>query len=289
MIGIYLLTIITEITRLIIIFHGLLGFPYRKGICKYALMLLSPVAFCLLYCIPSLNIIYLSAFIIVINLITTLFLFNESIKILLKAFICISVVTVTWDNLIIQVINLFYKIEETTAIGALFQQCLCNGIIIILLATTWLIIKRHGLLHMLNYSQLSNNVFFLFFSSAGLIAYINSLSYIIYENRIPEKTSITYVAIIVLSILFQIICITLIFLFYSREQYKDRNRLREEYSEKQVDYYKTLLNQEEDTKKFRHDIKNHIICIEELLDSGKLEDVKLYLQDIHQSLESSRR
>jgi sensor histidine kinase regulating citrate/malate metabolism len=107
----------------------------------------------------------------------------------------------------------------------------------------------------------------------------------IYENSIPEKPGITYAAIIVLSILFQIICITLIFMFYSRESYKSLNRLREEYNEKQLDYYKTLLNQEEDTKKFRHDIRNHIICIEELLETGKPEDAKNYIQDIHHNLD----
>jgi sensor histidine kinase regulating citrate/malate metabolism len=107
----------------------------------------------------------------------------------------------------------------------------------------------------------------------------------IYENSIPEKPGITYAAIIVLSILFQIVCITLIFLFYSRESYKSLNRLREEFNEKQIDYYKTLLNQEEDTKKFRHDIRNHLICIEELLETGKPEDAKNYIKDMHHSLD----
>ena len=285
MIGIYLLTIITEMIRLNIIFHGLLGFPYRKGFYKYALMSLCSVAFCLLYFIPSLNTIYLSGYIIIINLITTIFLFSESMKILLKTFICISVVTVTWDNLIMMVINFYYKFDEMIASGALLQQCLCNLLLIIILAVARIILQRRGQLHKLNYSKLSNIIYFLFLCSAALSAYINSLVYIVYENKNLEKSGITYIAMIVLSILFQIVCITLIFLFYSREQYKNLNRLREEYNEKQIDYYKTLLNKEEDTKKFRHDIRNHIICIEELLDTGKLEDAKCYIQDIHHSLE----
>ncbi len=285
MIGIYLLTITTEIIRFILIFHGLLGFPYRKGIYKYALMLLTSAAFCLLYFIPALSILFLSGIIIIINLITILYLFHEKFKILLKTFICISVVTVTWDNLFIPIINYFYYIEETVAIGALLQQSICNIILIFILTAFWIIMKRCGMLHKLNYNHLSNTVIFLFLSSAALIAYINTLTYMIYQNGIPEKRGLTYAAMIVLSILFQIVCITLIFLFYSREQYKSLNRLREEYNEKQIDYYKTLLNQEEDTKKFRHDIRNHIICIEELLEAGKPEDAKSYIQDIHLSME----
>lgn len=285
MIGIYLLTIITEIIKLILIYHGLLGFPYRKGNLKYALLLLSLAAFCLLSFIPSLNTIFLSGYIVIISLILALFLFKESIKILLKVFICISVVTVTWDNLLTMVINLYYHFDDAISSGALIEQCLCNLLLLIILAVTRIIIKRRGQLHKLNYNRLSNTIYFLFLSSATLSAYINSLIYIIFENSNMEKKGVTYIAIFALSILFQIVCITLIFLFYSREQYKKLNQLREEYNEKQIDYYKTLLNQEEDTRKFRHDIGNHLICIGELLDTGKLSDLKSYIQDIHHSLE----
>ncbi len=285
MIGIYLLTIATEILKFILIFHNLLGFRYRKGIYKYVLMLFTSMAFCLLYFIPTLSTLFLSGFIILINLITILCLYQEKFKLLLKTFICISVVTVTWDNLFIPIITHFYQIEETVAIGALLQQCICNIILIIILASFWIMMKHCGMLHILNYNHLSNTVMFLFLSSAALIAYINTLTYMIYEGGIPEKPGLTYAAMIVLSILFQIVCITLIILFYSREQYKSLNKLREEYNEKQIDYYKTLLNQEEDTKKFRHDIRNHIICIEELLETGKPEDAKSYIQDIHHSLD----
>jgi sensor histidine kinase regulating citrate/malate metabolism len=154
-----------------------------------------------------------------------------------------------------------------------------------ILVVIWIIMKQRGLLHKLNYRRLSNTVYFLFLSSAALSAYINTLAYIVYKNGDLKNPGITYGALIVLSVLFQIVCVTLIFLFYSREQYKSLNRLREEFNEKQIDYYKTLLNQEEDTKKFRHDIRNHIICIEELLETGKLEDAKNYIQDMHHSLD----
>ncbi len=285
MIGIYLLTITTEIVRYILIFHGLLGFSYRKGVFKYVLMLFSLVAFCLLYFIPGRSTLFLSSSIILINSITILCLFHEKLKILLKTFICISVVIVTWDNLFMQVISLFYKFDEATASGALVQQSLCNSILIIIVIATRAIIKHHGLLYKLNYSRLSNTIYFFFLGSAALSAYINSLAFIVYKNGTLDKPGITYGALIILSILFQIVCITLIILFYSREQYKSLNRLREEFNEKQIDYYKTLLNQEEDTKKFRHDIRNHIICIEELLETGKFEDAKSYVQDIQQSLD----
>jgi len=284
MIGIYFLTIITEIFRFMLIFHSLLGFSLRKGFLKYALMLFFPAIFCLFHFIPGFSTLYLAIIIILINFTTTLFLYDEKKLILIKVFIAISFVVVTWDSLIIKVIQLFYSFDESSATGALYQQSICNIVLIIPLALLWFIFKRLGFLHKLNYRQLSNTAFFLILSSVALNAYINSMTYIISESNFPTKTSTTYIAMILLSILFQVVCITLIYLFYSREQYKILNRLKEEYSEKQIDYYKTLLVKEEDTRKFRHDIKNHIICIEELLDTGKPEEAREYIKDIHSSL-----
>jgi signal transduction histidine kinase len=285
MIGIYLLAITTEMLKYILIFHGLLGFSYRKGIHKYALMLFASIAFGLFHFIPGVDTLYLSLIIILINFITTLFLYAEKIGTLTKVFIAISFVIVTWDSLFIKAINFFFIFDETITSGALLQQSLCNIILIIILALIWVSVKHLGLLHKLNYNQLSNTVYFLFLSSIVLNAYIISVAFIFSESSNKTKTSLTYTSMMLLSILFQAISIALIFLFFSREQYKTLNRLREEYNEKQIDYYKTLLTQEEDTRKFRHDIKNHFICIEELLDTGKAEEAQTYIRDIHDSLE----
>ena len=285
MIGIYLLEIVTEVFRFLLIFHGFLGFNYRKGIQKHVLMLLSLITFSLLCFIPDIKILYLSFIIIVINYIITLFLYDEKFLTLTKVFIAISLVTVTWDSLFVKVISLVYDFDETISLESFFQQSLCNLMFILVLALILFITKQLSILHKLNYHHLSNTAFFLFLSSIALNAYINSMTYIISESDIPTSTGTTYVAMILLSILFQIVCISLVYLFYSREQYKTLNKLREEYNEKQIDYYKTLLAKEEDTRKFRHDIKNHFICIQELLATGKIEEAQSYIQDINDRYE----
>lgn len=285
MIGIYFLTIFTEVFRFYLIFHSFLGFTYRKGRYKFAFVPFSFTVFSLFHFIPDLKTLYLLLIIIAINFITTLFLYNEKLVTLTKIFIAISLVTVTWDSLFVKVISLVYNFDETITTEALFQQSLCNLIFILILVIILFVIKQFSNLHRLNYHHLSNTAFLLFLSSIALNAYINSMTYIISESGIPTNTGITYVAMILLSILFQIVCVSLIYLFYSREQYKTLNKLKEEYNEKQIDYYKALLAKEEDTRKFRHDIKNHFICIQELLDTGKTEEAQSYIRDINERLE----
>lgn len=40
--------------------------------------------------------------------------------------------------------------------------------------------------------------------------------------------------------------------------------INEKLLETQADYYKMLLEKEDETRKFRHDMSNHIICIDAL-------------------------
>jgi sensor histidine kinase regulating citrate/malate metabolism len=94
---------------------------------------------------------------------------------------------------------------------------------------------------------------------------------------------------VVISIIYFVLCIALVFLFNSREKYKIINNIREEYMLKQVEYYKAMLSQYEDVRKFRHDFKNHIISIQELLYSDRLETVKEYVNHIYNTYEINTR
>lgn len=50
--------------------------------------------------------------------------------------------------------------------------------------------------------------------------------------------------------------------------------------EAQVNYYRQLLKKEEDTRKFRHDMNNHLIYVQELLRYNKTEEAQNYLGEI---------
>lgn len=48
----------------------------------------------------------------------------------------------------------------------------------------------------------------------------------------------------------------------------------------QVSFYELLLEREEDTKDFRHDLNNHLICLNELAAENDLEEVRSYINKI---------
>jgi len=65
-----------------------------------------------------------------------------------------------------------------------------------------------------------------------------------------------------------------------KNSYKELAHINEMLVEKQREYYDLLLKQEEETKKFRHDINYHISCIKYFLENELYGDAKGYIEDV---------
>lgn len=61
------------------------------------------------------------------------------------------------------------------------------------------------------------------------------------------------------------------------------------YNEQQKKYYELVLKSEEDTRRFRHDMMNHMFCLENYLEEGKIDECREYIANITNSLNYSRK
>uniref|UniRef100_UPI00405604C1 sensor histidine kinase n=1 Tax=Acetatifactor sp. TaxID=1872090 RepID=UPI00405604C1 len=59
--------------------------------------------------------------------------------------------------------------------------------------------------------------------------------------------------------------------------------------EKQLKYYKDMELMDTELRKFRHDVKNHFICMESLLNTGNIEQLQEYFDEFRQSFSFSER
>lgn len=57
----------------------------------------------------------------------------------------------------------------------------------------------------------------------------------------------------------------------------------------QVRYYDTLLERETDTRKYRHDMRNHLICLEQLAKNKDIEAVEHYLDQMQVRMEEIQK
>lgn len=80
-----------------------------------------------------------------------------------------------------------------------------------------------------------------------------------------------------------------IMLEISKLTLQKENEILQRYNDQQKKYYELVLKSEEDTRRFRHDMLNHIICLEGYLQDEKVEECKEYLTNITRDINMSRK
>lgn len=92
-------------------------------------------------------------------------------------------------------------------------------------------------------------------------------------NTIGMASSVSCIVLVVLTILQGIVV--------KRDiKLQERNKQNEKYMKLQKEYYTELLQQDEKMRRFRHDMKTHIIALQSYCESENNSKMKEYLQDI---------
>ena len=71
-----------------------------------------------------------------------------------------------------------------------------------------------------------------------------------------------------------------IYYFNGTEKYRLQNEMSEKYNEQQREYFTRLLEKEQDTRQFRHDIINHLIVMQDIASKEKSEQLDKYIGDL---------
>lgn len=66
----------------------------------------------------------------------------------------------------------------------------------------------------------------------------------------------------------------------SAQFYLESSKLNEKYIEEEVKHFEAYKKMQEETRKIRHDMKNHLACIQILLDDNKQEELGTYIKDL---------
>lgn len=89
---------------------------------------------------------------------------------------------------------------------------------------------------------------------------------------------IIYIGVVV-GILIQIVL--LINALITRNVYRDNEILAKQYLDSQQDHYSYLEKREYETKRFRHDIKNHLLVLEHCIEQQEYEDALRYIEALN--------
>ncbi|MBE6826604.1 MAG: sensor histidine kinase [Ruminococcus sp.] len=73
-----------------------------------------------------------------------------------------------------------------------------------------------------------------------------------------------------------------IFVYYARisEYYRERTRYQETYLQAELAHFQQYKQAQEETRRFRHDIRNNLLCMHEMMQSGKTAEAADYLRNL---------
>lgn len=119
----------------------------------------------------------------------------------------------------------------------------------------------------------------------GMIAFSMMLCLGIFNQVIIYLSNDKYLIlyyVLNIAILVSILLLVVFVIYIKNTHEKMEQLLKTEQllKESQVNYYKQILKKETDTRKYRHDMTNHLIYLEELLSKKKIEESNRYLESI---------
>jgi len=198
----------------------------------------------------------------------------------LVAFLGISCV----DSIMVPVVQSMFGISEeelyrNSLIYAATNTISLVGITIaaILLQKLYFTRGRKGNQQIHNSSRLYLALF-----AIGLTAVLFFMTPIFGEGFRWSKRTLTVVvvSILVFAVMFLIMGIFLIYNSNAKRYYKEVAKMNQDLLDSTERYYQMLLEKEEETRRFRHDISSHLTCLKRLLEEKKTEEAAEYLNNL---------
>ena len=97
-------------------------------------------------------------------------------------------------------------------------------------------------------------------------------------NVIEEQ--ILWLTVYIFIIVFLTVGILLVFYHRSSNHYQELAEMNQNLLESKERYYQMMLEKEEETRRFRHDMSAHVTCVKQLLRDENVQGAKVYLEEL---------
>ena len=127
-------------------------------------------------------------------------------------------------------------------------------------------------------------IFFFFLTIADTLVIIFLNEYVFKQVNANNKV-IAYICFVFIAI-GMLVQIGMFFLLaVSKNAYKQMNVMNVKFLQEQSKHYLYLEARENETKKFRHDIRSHLNCIKDLIDKGQYKTASDYMENVYGKFE----
>lgn len=269
-------TIITDlihILKIILLCELLFVFEKHKNNRKYFIVcLVSVIVSQIIYCRDAdifSVIIYTGLIFIVINLIYVIKLWQGIF--LPFGLMFLSSMIDTMNNVMIDLIFDICKMPEF-----MFKK-LIAAMVSMLLVLVLLFAYKRKYHRRYSWINVKNSAFFTILVLVEVMIVLAIV--VVYENGIKEENKRLFAIKAILVIIGMLLQLGTVFLLYSSNSvYVENDALMKKYLDDQKKHYEYLEIREEETKKFRHDVRNHMQMLYYLQKKGQYEEINKYLE-----------
>lgn len=111
---------------------------------------------------------------------------------------------------------------------------------------------------------------------------------VMYGLMIDEYVYIRYVLAFLGAVFSYLFPVFVYFTRYS-EYYRTRTKIQEQHIHAELAHFQQYRQSQEETSRFRHDIRNNLLCINDMLQQGKSDNASEYLKDLLEIVENTSR
>jgi len=272
---------VVELTKAIVCMNRLCDYQFVEN-AKRRLIILSVISLSIISIImivyPKFELID-SVYVLLIFIITLTVFRGKKVKIGVVFFIsylCITIVDIFIFILMSKFLENFFNITVVDNLGL----TLINSISLVLLILIVIILKNNKKANTFPMAKLHWSFYILIiWILISFTIMISYFQYLKFESN-TDLSLFLVICMLILSLGMAIIILMITKVSYSRDKFKALSKINQEYLDMQQQYYILLSEKNKDIRRFRHDIKNHLICMQTLFEEDNTEEVKKYLRDL---------
>ena len=205
------------------------------------------------------------------------FWISNCVNYVLDMFI-ISIISIGFDG------NLFFS-----SIQEMNSKVTVTLIKLLLFIAIYIVFKKCVPLSTLKIDSMSNAQTLLL-TSLPIFGYV-TISVLDYGVRtyikVPFDVNLFFIITYLATIIYNVVVMLLIDKLVLNRKYKLMNDISQEQLLTQFNHYESLKEKMEQTRKLKHDMKNHVMCIEALIENNEIEKAKSILNNIEHIMQLS--
>lgn len=281
MLAVYIICYVEELIKMYLVYRHILGYPMWKSNKKNIIIAAGAVLIGIIGAVLFRDMGYdiLLNGCVLLVFIYTLVAFAEKLWKKILIFLPVYVMVCMLDLMIKLVREILWKGEEGS-----FQELILTAVFNIVSILLICLISSFAIKTAENRKQFSFSLWLTAGVAVVVAALLMAYGAVILEEQNTLLNKVLSIGFGFAWLFFVCLLVIYMYTFSAKERYRIISETNATLLKSQKDYYRMLLKNDKSIRKFRHDYRNHMHVLHELIKQGKYQEGEVYLKQLDESL-----